>query len=182
MTGRPPREPLLETLAPPLAASGFDLEDVEVTSAGRRRVVRVLIDKDGGVTLDDISEATTLVSALLDDSDALGDGSYTLEVTSRGVDRPLTQPRHWRRNADRLVTVTPHQRPLVTGRIVDADETGATIAADGSLERFEFSEIAKARVEIEFNRASPGAGGKVRRQRRAEVSGHPAGTGDDGRE
>ena len=87
---------------------GLDLEAVELTPAGRRRVLRVAVDKDGGVTLDDVAEATKEVSRLLDASDVMGEQPYTLEVTSPGIDRPLTLPRHWRRNAGRLVKVTTH--------------------------------------------------------------------------
>jgi ribosome maturation factor RimP len=162
VNARHPKEPLLEALAAPLSTAGFDLEDVEVMSAGRRRVVRVLIDKDGGITLDDISDATTVIGAILDHSDALGEAPYTLEVTSPGVDRPLTQPRHWRRNLDRLVTVTPHQAAPLTGRIASSDETGATISTDTAVVRMAFADIAKAKVEIEFNRE--GTSGKKRRR------------------
>jgi ribosome maturation factor RimP len=152
MTGRDYRGALLDVLDGPLAANGLDLEDVQVTTAGRRRVVRVLVDKDGGVSLDDIAEATTSVSAALDSDDVLGDGSYTLEVTSPGVDRPLTSPRHWRRNVDRLVKVTLHTRQTLTGRILEADDTSVTLTCDGRPTRLEYGDIAKARVEIEFNR------------------------------
>ena len=152
MTGRDYRGALLDVLDAPLAANGLDLEDVQVTTAGRRRVVRVLVDKDGGVSLDDIAEATTSVSAALDSEDVLGDGSYTLEVTSPGVDRPLTSPRHWRRNVDRLVKVTLQTRQTLTGRILEADDASVTLTSDGRPTRLEYGDIAKARVEIEFNR------------------------------
>src|SRR4051812_20293630 len=89
-------------LRDPLLGLGLDLEAVEVTPAGKKRVLRIAVDKDGGVTLDDIAEATRAVSVELDDDDLMGEHAYTLEVTSRGVDRPLTQPRPWRRNPDRL--------------------------------------------------------------------------------
>ena len=62
-------------------------------------MLRVAVDKDGGVTLDDVADATREVNRVLDGSDVMGEQPYTLEVTSRGVDRPLTLPRHWRRNA-----------------------------------------------------------------------------------
>ncbi|MGH3500494.1 MAG: ribosome maturation factor RimP [Nocardioidaceae bacterium] len=158
MTGQQPREELLEVLQQPLAAGGFDLEDVEISTAGRRRVVRVLVDTDAGVTLDDIAQATTQVSGLLDDSDVLGDNPYTLEVTSPGTDRPLTQPRHWRRNIDRLVKVTTQAGETVTGRIIEADDEHATIAIEGSKRDIAYREVVKARIEIEFNR--PRSAGK----------------------
>ena len=101
---------IADALRDPLSALGLDLEAVELTPAGKRRVLRVAVDKDGGVTLDDIAEATRAVSDVLDDADLMGETAYTLEVTSRGVDRPLTEPRHWRRNRDRLVKVVPARR------------------------------------------------------------------------
>ena len=91
------RARLLQMLTPAVESSGHDLEDVTVSPAGRRKVVRVVVDKDGGVTLDDIAEVSRAVSDVLDtpEAEALLTGAYTLEVTSPGVDRPLTQPRHW---------------------------------------------------------------------------------------
>ena len=99
------RDQIEAELAGPLRALELDLETIEITPAGKRRILRVSVDKDGGVTLDDVADATREVSGVLDDSDVMGEMPYTLEVTSRGVDKPLTLPRHWRRNADRLVKV-----------------------------------------------------------------------------
>ena len=119
-------------LEKPLATSGLDLEGVEISQAGRRSLVRVLVDQDGGVTLDDIADATRLVSDVLDQTDVLGESPYTLEVTSPGIDRPLTLPRHWRRNVDRLVKVTTtvaatpspagSSRPTRTRATLDVDD------------------------------------------------------------
>lgn len=158
MSGRDYRSALLGVLARPLAAIGLDLEDVEVTAAGRRRVVRVLVDKDGGVSLDDVAGAATDVSAVLDSSDLLGDGSYTLEVTSPGVDRPLTLPRHWRRNVDRLVKVTRTSGETVTGRVIEAGDASATLDVDGARTEQPYSDVATARVEVEFSRPASRAG------------------------
>ena len=110
------RDRIEAELVDPLRAMDLDVEAVEVTPAGKRRVLRVAVDKDGGVTLDDVADATREVSRVLDESDVMGEMPYTLEVTSRGVDRPLTLPRHWRRNEDRLVKAT-----LADG--VDPDRT-----------------------------------------------------------
>lgn len=141
-----------EALADPLASLGMDVEAVEITPAGKRRVLRIAVDKDGGVTLDDVAEATREVNAVLDGSEVMGELPYTLEVTSRGVDRPLTLPRHWRRNTDRLVKVTRHEQDAVTGRIVDSDEESATLDVDGTQHRIAFADVVKALVQIEFNR------------------------------
>jgi ribosome maturation factor RimP len=135
-----------------LAAQGLDLEAVELTPAGKRRVLRVAVDRDGGVTLDDIAEATRSVSDLLDDSELMGEAAYTLEVTSRGVDRPLVEPRHWRRNRDRLVTVSLRDGSQVTGRVGDSDESGVALEVSGAPRRVAYDDVAKALVQIEFNR------------------------------
>jgi ribosome maturation factor RimP len=146
------RDRLALVLTEPLAAHGLDVEDIELTPAGRRRLLRVAVDKDGGVTMDDIADATREVSRLLDDSDVMGEQPYTLEVTSPGTDRPLTLPRHWRRNESRLVKVTTTEGGTVTGRIRSSDDHGVTLALDGTERVLSYDEVAKARVEIEFNR------------------------------
>lgn len=146
------RDRLAGVLADPLSAVGLDLEAIDLTPAGKRRLLRVAVDKDGGVTLDDIAEATKLVSGLLDESDAMGAQPYTLEVTSPGVDRPLTHPRHWRRNRGRLVRVSGQDGSTVTGRITDSDDDAASLDVDGAARRVAFADVAKAKVQIELNR------------------------------
>jgi ribosome maturation factor RimP len=141
-----------EALGDPLAALDLDLEAVELTPAGRTRVLRIAVDKDGGVTLDDIAEATRSVSGALDDSDLMGETAYTLEVTSRGVDRPLVEPRHWRRNHDRLVRATLSDGSELTGRIGASDDRGVTLDVSGTERRLAYDDIAKAMVQVEFNR------------------------------
>ncbi len=141
-----------EVLGDPLAALDLDLEAVELTPAGKFRVLRIAVDKDGGVTLDDIAEATKLFSAALDESDAMGEHAYTLEVTSRGVDRPLTEPRHWRRNHDRLVKATLADGSQLTGRVGASDDSGVTLDVSGTEQRLAYDDIAKALVQVEFNR------------------------------
>lgn len=141
-------------LTPVVAAEGFDLEAVEVQPAGRRRLVRVLVDRDGGVTLDHIAALTSVLSEALDDTDAMGDQPYVLEVSSPGVDRPLTLPRHWRRNAGRLVRVTPHDGAPVTGRIGDSDDTRVTLLptdASSTPVTLTYDAISSAHVEVEFD-------------------------------
>ncbi len=145
-------------LVAPLAELGLDLEAVEVTPAGKRRVVRIAVDTDGGLTLDDVAAATKVIDALLEDSGpdgagkALGELPYTLEVTSRGVDRPLTLPRHWRRNEGRLVKATLSDDASVTGRIGASDDDGVTLDIDGAERRIDYTDVRKALVQIEFNR------------------------------
>lgn len=148
------RDRIEQELVTPLGALGLDVEAVELTPAGKRRVLRVAVDGDDGVSLDDIAEATKAVSAVLDASDVMGEQPYTLEVTSRGVDRPLTLPRHWRRNATRLVKVTTTDGQTVTGRIGASDEESATLDVDGTERVLPYAEVAKALIQIEFNRPS----------------------------
>jgi ribosome maturation factor RimP len=146
------RDRLAGVITDPLAAVGLDVEAVELTPAGKRRMLRVAVDKDGGVTLDDIAEATKEVSRLLDDSDVMGEQPYTLEVTSPGTDRPLTLPRHWRRNEGRLVKVTLADGSTVDGRITSAGEEHATLDVDGTSRDVAYVDVAKAKIQIEFNR------------------------------
>jgi ribosome maturation factor RimP len=153
---KPALEPLL---TPVLAAHGLELDALEVIPAGKRRVLRVVVDGDGpagrGPDLDDIAEATKAVSLALDGSDAMGNHPYTLEVTSRGVGRPLEQPRHWRRNRGRLVTVSLAAGDPCTGRIVSPDDDGVTLDVDGTQRWLAYAEIRRALVEVEFNRPAP---------------------------
>jgi ribosome maturation factor RimP len=146
------RDRLAGVLTDPLSAVGLDVEAIDLTPAGKRRLLRVAVDKDGGVTLDDIAEATKEVSRLLDETDVMGVHPYTLEVTSPGVDRPLTHPRHWRRNAGRLVKVSCRDGSTVTGRITGSDDEAASLDVDGTERRVAFADVAKAKVQIEFNR------------------------------
>ena len=112
----------------------------------------IAIDGDDGVTLDDVADATKRISEVLDASDVMGEQPYTLEVTSRGVDRPLTLPRHWRRNADRLVKVTLSDGGEVSGRITSSTDDAVTLDVDGTAREIGYAEVDKALVQIEFNR------------------------------
>lgn len=146
------REMLVAELTGPLLDAGYDLEAVEVTPAGRRRLLRIAVDKDGGVTMDEIAETTKAVSRLLDDSEAMGEQPYTLEVTSPGVDRPLTLPRHWRRNVGRLVALDLNGGDKVTGRIAAADEDEVELTTAEGTRSLAIADVAQARVQVEFNR------------------------------
>lgn len=139
-------------ISDPLLALGLDLEAVELTPAGKRRVLRIAVDTDGGPTLDDVAEATRAVSDILDESDVMGELPYTLEVTSRGIDRPLTLPRHWRRNVDRLVAISLVDGSEVTGRIQAGDDDAATVDVAGEVTQVAYDNVATAVVQIEFNR------------------------------
>lgn len=142
-------------LEPALAAAGFDLEEVTVAAAGRRSVVRVVVDRDGGIDLDAVAEASRTAGDVLDadeGADSVLPGAYTLEVTSPGVDRPLTEPRHWRRARTRLVTARLHAGDDVTGRVLEAGEDCAVLEVDGTRRTLAFDEVARAQVQVEFRR------------------------------
>ena len=146
---------IADVIRPVVAAAGMDLESVRVTAAGRRRLLRVIVDSDGGVSLDDAADVSRDLSAALDATDVMGDQPYTLEVSSPGVDRPLTEPRHWRRAAGRLVEVTVTGTGPVTGRVVEADEDGVTLDIGGDPENrrhFAYAGLGAGTVQIEFGR------------------------------
>jgi len=149
------REALLRLLRPVVEERGLDLEDVVVTPAGKRRMLRVVVDQDGGVGLDTVAEVSTAVSLALDDSDAMGGAPYVLEVTSPGIDRPLTEPRHWRRASGRLVKASRADGGTAQGRIVEVDDDGVVLDLDGVTTRLAWAETTSGRVQVEFNRARP---------------------------
>ncbi|MEV4243116.1 ribosome maturation factor RimP [Streptosporangium canum] len=146
------RDRLIKLLEPVVGAEGLDLEDVTVTPAGKRRLLRVVVDRDGGVSLDDVAEVSLAVSATLDADDAMGATPYVLEVSSPGVDRPLTEPRHWRRAVKRLVKADLRDGTSVEGRIVAADETGVELDIAGTPRRIDFEDLTRGRVQVEFRR------------------------------
>jgi ribosome maturation factor RimP len=144
------REHLLDVLEPVVAATGYDLEDVKVSSAGRRSVVRVIVDSDSGVDLDAVADVSRAVSAALDDDTPGGAafaGPYVLEVSSPGVDRPLTEPRHWRRNIGRLVEFN-----ATKGRVLDVTDDGVAIEIDGVTRELSYDELGPGKVVVEFSR------------------------------
>ena len=151
MTSPASRE-LRDLLEPAVTAAGVDLEDVAISQAGRRRRIRLSIDKDGGVTLDECAQVSRLVEDLLDRVEELADGPYTLEVSSPGVSRPLTLPRHWRRNAGRLVHVHLRDGQQVAGRILRTGEHGAILDVEGVERAVAFDEVSKARIQVELNK------------------------------
>jgi ribosome maturation factor RimP len=146
---------LRERLTGLVEQAGYDLEDVVVTPAGKRRLVRLAVDKDGGVSLDECAELSRDVSAALDAAeDLLGQQPYTLEVGSPGVSRPLTLSRHWRRSVDRLVKVARHDGSTLTGRVISAEDESAVLDVDGAEVSLAYSDVAKAVVQVELNRGS----------------------------
>jgi ribosome maturation factor RimP len=148
---------IADLLRPLLAEFDLELEAVEIIPAGKRRLVRVVVDGDGpdgsGPLLDDIAEASKALSAELDRADIAGNSPYTLEVSSRGISRPLTLPRHWRRNIGRLVAVTTGAGEQFTGRIVSVAQEEAMLDVAGAQRTVQLNEVANALVQVELNRS-----------------------------
>lgn len=147
-----------DEISPVLARAGVDLESVHVQSAGRREVIRVVVDRDGGVDLDLIATLSRDIAEVLD-GPGLGaalPGAYVLEVSSPGVDRPLTEPRHWRRAVGRLVEATLADGTVVTGRIEAADEASVRIDGRG----IPMAELDRGMVQVEFTRPDAGEAGE----------------------
>jgi len=156
----------------PIGELGLTVEDVAVTPAGRRRLVRIWLDRDlaaleagdessvvDPLSLDEVAEATRVISAGLDAGDALGEAPYVLEVGSAGVDRPLTEPRHFRRNVSRLVEISRvggSSDEALTGRLVAAGATDVTLMVAATKKepeaqlRIPYDDIARAHVQVEF--------------------------------
>jgi ribosome maturation factor RimP len=139
-------------IEPVIAAAGMDLESVRMSVAGKRRLLRIVVDGDHGVSLDDAADVSREISAMLDEANALGEVPYTLEVSSPGVDRPLTEPRHWRRAIGRLVKVKVTGQGTVEGRIIAADADGVTLDVAGGERRLGHEELGAGAVQIEFGR------------------------------
>ncbi|MET9887672.1 ribosome maturation factor RimP [Streptomyces sp. NPDC006430] len=145
-------------LEPLVAAKGLDLEDIELSKAGKRRMLRIIVDSDEGVELDACAELSREVSDKLDETDVMGEDEYVLEVSSPGADRPLTEHRHYVRAIGRLAKFQLTEGGELIARILDVDDEGMDLEVPGvkgrkaTARRIAFTDIAKARVEIEFNR------------------------------
>ncbi|WP_127130736.1 ribosome maturation factor RimP [Georgenia sp. SYP-B2076] len=145
---------LRAALEPVVGASGLFLEDVTVAAAGHRKIVRAVVDLPdgpGGVSSDQLSEVSREISGVLDDVD-LVEGAYTLEVTTPGTDRPLTEPRHYRRAVGRLVTAETTAGRAVTGRLREADAAGIVLDVAGRREELSYAKLSRSRVELELSR------------------------------
>lgn len=153
------RERLLGLLGPVVSAAGYDLDDITVTAAGRRSLVRVSVDADGGIDLDAIAAVSRAVSEAIDGTDAEAPGGgafagpYVLEVSSPGIDRPLTEQRHWRRAIGRLVRAQAGDA-TISGRVLETSDTGVTFDIDGSRHDIGWAQLTRGVVQVEFNRAS----------------------------
>jgi ribosome maturation factor RimP len=165
------KEQIRPAVEAPLRDLGLLVEDVAVTPAGKRRLVRIWIDRvlqDTGettsvtppLTLDEVADATRAVSDALDETGAMGEQPYTLEVGSPGIDRPLTEPRHFRRNVSRLVLLTPVEGEPLTARITAAGDSVVTLEVTATKKepartvQFAYADVSRAAVQVEFSRPS----------------------------
>ena len=150
------KDQISEFISPALHKAGYFLEDVNLVSPGQHRIVTVIVDGASALNLDQVTVASKLVSELLDDAPFMGETPFTLEVTSPGIDRPLTLPRHFAKNVTRLLKVTLNDGNVVTGRITSSSETSVLLeVAEKKATKevsIELSDIKRAVVEIEFNR------------------------------
>lgn len=151
-------ERLRELLEPLVTAQGLDLEEIAVDSVGRKRVLSVVVDSDSGADLDQIADVSRALSAKLDDTDAMGEGEYTLEVGTPGAERPLKEHRHYVRAVGRLVKFQLSPGGELVARILQVDDEGLDLEVPGvkgrrpTSRRIAFSEVDRARVQVEFNR------------------------------
>jgi ribosome maturation factor RimP len=147
---------IAQLVTPAVEAQGFFLEEVQLVSPGRHRIVTCIVDGQTSLNMDQVTAVSRAISELLDEAAFMGDAPFTLEVTSPGVDRPLTKPRHFVKNHDRLLKVTKNDGDVVTGRILSSTDNDVTLAVVTKKETSEvtiaYSDINRAAVEIEFNR------------------------------
>jgi len=142
------RDQIFELVEPLVTKAGLVLEEVQVQTPGKHRFVTVIVDSETGLNLDQVTDASRLVGEAMDLATFMGDAPYTLEVTSPGVDRPLTAPRHWRKNVDRLVKIIKNDGEICKGRIASATEDLVTLDCCN----VNYSDIKRATIEIEFNK------------------------------
>ena len=150
------KDQISEYITPALQKAGYFLEDVNLFSPGQHRIVTVIVDGESALNLDQVTVASKLVSELLDEATFMGETPFTLEVTSPGIDRPLTLPRHFAKNVDRLLKVTKTDGVVVTGRILANTDNDLTLSVTEKKDVKEvvisLGDIKRAQVEIEFNR------------------------------
>lgn len=181
---------LAELVWPVIEAGGYELEELVLTPMGRRSQLRVVIDRDAGVCLDDIAGLSRAVADVLDqDEGVLGKSPYVLEVTSPGVDRPLTEARHWRRAVGRLVEVTLREggsppasqsgeaTPL-RGRVLAFDGSSVTLSGDGGDRKVSLTDLGPGKIQLEFNRPSEDAKRESTKRTRKPPKGRRPSTDD----
>jgi ribosome maturation factor RimP len=150
------KDQISELVTPAVSDLGFYLEDVHVATPGSHRIVTCIVDGDASLNLDQVTSVSRVISELLDEAPFMGETPFTLEVTSPGVDRPLTQPRHFAKNVDRLLKIIKLDGSEITGRILSNSDHDVTLTVTFKKETLEqtisLADIKRAVVEIEFNR------------------------------
>ncbi len=143
---------LIAQIAPVLAQSNLELDSLNLTKAGKHRVLEIAIDGNV-VDLDAIASASRKISQHLDETDLMGEQPYTLEVTTRGIDRPLIKPVHWQRNVGRLVKFDFNGTSIV-GRIMNFADPNVQIDTGKDLLEINITQINQAIIQVEFNKPS----------------------------
>ncbi len=144
-------ESVTGAIAPIIEASGIYLEEVTLTG-GSPTILTVIVDSDTHLNLDQVTSVTKEISEVLENLEELGETPFTLEVSSPGIDRPLTLPRHWRKNHGRLSTIKLHNGQLVKGRI--GEYLDEKVKIDD--QEIALADIEKAHIEIEFKSLKKG--------------------------
>ena len=144
------KEQVAAVITPAIQALGFYVEDISITAAGRRSMLTVIVDGDTHLSLDQVTVATKAISEIVENLPTLGHNPFTLEVTSPGLDRPLTKPRHWRKNKDRLIKIVLNDGKEILGRIKDSTEADVTVDE----QNVKFADIKRATLEIEFKQVN----------------------------
>jgi len=134
--------------------NGIEIVELKCSSYGNRAVIRVLIDKPGGITVGDCSRVSNTVKFLLNGSD-LTISNYNLEVSSPGLDRPLTLEKDFLRNKGKAVTInlnSPFENKIYfEGKILNFENNAVTINTGASVIQIPIEKIAIAKLKIDFS-------------------------------
>jgi ribosome maturation factor RimP len=144
------KEQVAAAITPAIESLGFYVEDIAITSAGKRSMLTVIVDGDTHLSLDQVTVATKAISEIVENLPTLGNNPFTLEVTSPGLDRPLTKPRHWQKNKDRLIKIILNDGKEITGRIKDSTQSAVTVDE----QVINFADMQRATLEIEFKQVN----------------------------
>jgi ribosome maturation factor RimP len=144
------KEQVAAAITPAIESLGFYVEDIAITSAGKRSMLTVIVDGDTHLSLDQVTVATKAISEIVENLPTLGNNPFTLEVTSPGLDRPLTKPRHWQKNKDRLIKIILNDGKEITGRIKDSTQSAVTVDE----QVINFADMKRATLEVEFKQVN----------------------------
>jgi ribosome maturation factor RimP len=144
------KEQVAAAITPAIESLGFYVEDIAITSAGKRSMLTVIVDGNTHLSLDQVTVATKAISEIVENLPTLGNNPFTLEVTSPGLDRPLTKPRHWQKNKDRLIKIILNDGKEILGRIKDSTQSAVTVDE----QVINFADMKRATLEIEFKQVN----------------------------